>query len=152
SCQQARKQRRNHYRKQARGSRSRRVKDLNMGETQAHDAKELPLVAHLIELRHPLLRSVGVVLVLFALPFAWPDDHCAFDPEPLTSQLDNDILSTSPMYPFLVPMKLTFMVALFIAFPYVLHQAWAFISPGLYQNEIKVTAPILISSVVLFYA
>src|SRR5690606_2808733 len=117
-----------------------------------HDPKELPLVAHLIELRDRILRSIGVVLVLFVILFAWSNDIYEFVSEPLASQLENDIISTSPMDPFLVPMKLTFMVALFIAFPYILHQAWAFISPGLYQNEIKVTAPILISSVLLFYA
>src|SRR5690606_6989286 len=48
--------------------------------------------------------------------------------------------------------KLTFMVALFIGVPFILHQVWAFIAPGLYQNEIRVTYPILISSVLLFYA
>ena len=92
-----------------------------------------------------------MVLVLFVILFAWSNNIYDFVSEPLTSQLENDIIATSPMDPFLVPMKLTFMVALFIAFPYVLHQAWAFISPGLYQNEIKVTAPILMSSVFLFY-
>ncbi|HHX81570.1 MAG TPA: twin-arginine translocase subunit TatC [Pseudomonadaceae bacterium] len=116
------------------------------------DPKELPLVAHLIELRNRLLRSIAVVLVLFLLLFAWSGDIYEFVSAPLASQLENNIISTSPMDPFLVPMKLTFMVSVFLAIPYILHQAWAFISPGLYQNEIRVTMPILISSVVLFYA
>jgi sec-independent protein translocase protein TatC len=117
-----------------------------------HDPKELPLVAHLLELRDRILRCVALVLVLFLLLFYFANDIYDFVSQPLTAQLANDIISTSPMDPFLIPMKLTFMVALFISMPYILHQAWAFISPGLYQNEIKVTFPILISSVVLFYA
>jgi sec-independent protein translocase protein TatC len=117
-----------------------------------HDPKELPLVSHLLELRDRVLRSVACVLVLFVLMFAWANDLYEFVAGPLTSQLENEIISTNPMDPFMIPMKLTFMVALFLSFPYILHQAWAFISPGLYKNEIRVTLPILVSSVVLFYA
>lgn len=123
-----------------------------MSETVDHDPKELPLVAHLIELRDRLLRSFAIVLVLFIVMYAWATDIYNFVSDPLTRQLENDIISTSPMDPFLIPMKLTFMVSLFLSFPYILHQIWAFISPGLYRNEIRVTMPILISSVVLFYA
>lgn len=123
-----------------------------MSNETDQDPKELPLVAHLLELRDRILRAVACVLVLFILMFAWANDIYEFVAGPLTSQLENDIISTNPMDPFMIPMKLTFMVALFLSFPYVLHQAWAFISPGLYKNEIRVTLPILVSSVVLFYA
>ncbi len=95
---------------------------------------------------------MACVLLLFLLMFAWANDIYEFVAGPLTSQLENDIISTSPMDPFMIPMKLTFMVALFLSIPYILHQAWAFISPGLYSNEIRVTLPILVSSVLLFYA
>lgn len=117
-----------------------------------NDPKELPLVAHLLELRDRILRAVACVLLLFLLMFAWANDIYEFVAGPLTSQLENDIISTNPMDPFMIPMKLTFMVALFLSVPYILHQAWAFISPGLYKNEIRVTLPILVSSVLLFYA
>lgn len=116
------------------------------------DPKELPLVAHLLELRDRILRSVAVVLLLFLVLFTWSTEIYDFVSVPLTEQLDNDIISTSPMDPFMIPMKLTFMVSLFLSIPFILHQAWAFISPGLYKNEIRVTLPILVSSVMLFYA
>ena len=35
--------------------------------------------------------------------------------------------------------------------PFVLHQAWAFISPGLYLHEKRFALPLLISSIALFY-
>lgn len=116
-----------------------------------HDPKELPLVAHLIELRDRILRSVIIVLVLFVGLYFFRDAIYTFFSDPLTAQLTNPIISTNPIDPVLVPLKLCFMLALFAAMPYILHQAWAFISPGLYQNEIKVTMPILVSSIVLFY-
>ena len=44
------------------------------------------------------------------------------------------------------------MVAIVLAVPFLLWQLWAFIAPGLYRNEKRLTAPLLISSTLLFYA
>ena len=35
--------------------------------------------------------------------------------------------------------------------PYLLHQAWGFVSPGLYLREKRFAVPLLLSSVALFY-
>jgi len=55
------------------------------------------------------------------------------------------------MSPFTTPFKLSFMVAVFIAMPYVLSQIWGFVAPGLYKNEKRFAVPLLLSSIVLFY-
>ena len=121
--------------------------------TKDSESKDLPLIAHLIELRDRILRSALAVLLVFIALVAFSNDIYSFVSEPLTSQLgaDESIIATKVMDTFLAPFKLTFMVAVFITIPYLLHQAWAFISPGLYQNEVRVTLPILVSSVLLFY-
>ncbi len=62
------------------------------------------------------------------------------------------MIATEVASPFLAPFKLTLVVAVFIAIPFVLHQAWAFVAPGLYDNEKMLAIPILVSSVALFYA
>lgn len=117
------------------------------------DGKEQPLVSHLIELRNRLMYCFGAVLLVFVVLFAWSNEIYMFVSEPLTSLLgeNESMISTKPTGTFFAPFKLTFMVAVFITVPFLLHQAWAFISPGLYRHEIKVTFPILLSSVVLFY-
>ena len=61
------------------------------------------------------------------------------------------MIATEVASPFLAPFKLTLVVAVFIAIPFVLHQAWAFVAPGLYDNEKMLAIPILVSSVALFY-
>ena len=125
-----------------------------MAETAPpEDQKEQPLVSHLVELRDRVLRAVGVILVVFVLLMNWSNDIYTFVAEPLIASLPEGLtmISTGVMDPFFAPFKLTFMVAFFISIPFVLHQAWAFISPGLYRNEIRVTFPILVSSVILFY-
>jgi sec-independent protein translocase protein TatC len=43
-------------------------------------------------------------------------------------------------------------VSLFISMPVILQQIWGFIAPGLYKHEKRVAVPLLVSSVVLFYA
>ena len=42
------------------------------------------------------------------------------------------------------------MTALCISIPFLLHQLWAFISPGLYRHERKLAIPLLLTSVLLF--
>ncbi len=119
------------------------------------DIKEQPLISHLVELRDRIVRAFIAVIVVFLALVYWANDIYTFVAEPLTSVLDpavgEHMIATRVLDPFLAPFKLTFMVAVFICIPYLLHQAWAFISPGLYKNEIRITLPIIISSVVLFY-
>ena len=53
--------------------------------------------------------------------------------------------------PFFIPFKLTLMLCVFLAVPYLLYQIWSFIAPGLYQHEKRLVVPLLVSSTVLFY-
>jgi hypothetical protein len=45
------------------------------------------------------------------------------------------MIATEVASPFLTPFKLTLFTAIFLAMPYVLYQAWAFVAPGMYQRE-----------------
>ena len=60
-------------------------------------------------------------------------------------------IATRVVAPFTVPFKLAIVLAIGIAMPYVLYQAWAFVAPGLYRHEKKLAVPLLISSILLFY-
>ena len=62
------------------------------------------------------------------------------------------MIATSLISPFMAPLKLSLFVALFIAMPYVLYQVWAFVAPGLYKHEKRFAMPLVVSSIVLFYA
>ena len=53
--------------------------------------------------------------------------------------------------PFTVPFKLALLLAVGLAMPFVLYQAWAFVAPGLYKHEKKLAVPLLVSSIILFY-
>lgn len=122
-------------------------------ETQEQDQKEQPLISHLIELRDRLLRCLLVILVLFLCFFPWGNELYEFIAKPLQDVLpeESSMIATGVTSPFMIPFKTSIYAALFLGIPFILHQAWAFISPGLYKNEIRVTLPILVSSVILFY-
>lgn len=113
-----------------------------------------PLVAHLIELRGRVLRSLIAVIVIFLPLFYFANDIYGFVSEPLRAFLPEGatMIATEVASPFLTPFKLTLVLAIFIAIPYILHQIWSFIAPGLYKNEKRVAFPLLISSILLFYA
>jgi sec-independent protein translocase protein TatC len=114
----------------------------------------MPLVAHLTELRDKLLRSLLAVLIVFIGLFPFANDIYAFISKPLRAILPegSSMIATEVASPFLTPFKLTLVVAIFIAIPYVLYQAWSFIAPGMYRHEKKLAIPLLLSSILLFYA
>jgi sec-independent protein translocase protein TatC len=62
------------------------------------------------------------------------------------------MIATSVVAPFTTPLKLSLLVALFLAMPYVLYQVWAFVAPGLYRHEKRFAVPLVVSSIVLFYS
>ncbi len=118
-----------------------------------NDPKEQPLISHLVELRDRIMRSLLVVLVIFLCLFPFANDIYTFVASPLLNVLPEgaEMIATQVTSPFFAPFKLAFFTAVFISVPFLLHQLWAFIAPGLYRNEIKIAFPILVSSIILFY-
>lgn len=112
------------------------------------------LIEHLVELRNRLLRMVFALLVVFLGLFYFANDIYAFVSEPLNSILPagSQMIATEVASPFLAPFKLTFFTSFLVALPYILYQLWSFIAPALYENEKKLAVPLLVSSVLLFYA
>ena len=121
---------------------------------QEHDTEQgQPLVEHLIELRSRILRSLGAVVLIFLPLFFFANEFYVLLSEPLRVYLPEGatMIATEVASPFLTPFKLTLVLAIFIAIPYILHQIWAFIAPGLYANEKRMAIPLLVTSVLLFY-
>ena len=118
-----------------------------------HDSKELPLTAHLAELRDRLIRIVLSILIIFVFLIFFANDLYAFLSEPLRNILPAgaSMIATQVASPFLAPFKLAMYLSIYGAAPIILHQIWSFIAPGLYSNERKFAAPLLISSILLFY-
>jgi sec-independent protein translocase protein TatC len=113
-------------------------------------------ISHLVELRDRLVKAViGVAIVCIAL-LAWPGPAMIYDflAAPMLASLPvgAKMIATGVSAPFLVPMKVTLVLALILSLPWVFYQAWAFIAPGLYAHEKRLVLPLVISSSLLFIA
>lgn len=115
--------------------------------------KEQSLMDHLIELRDRLLHMVLAILIVFVALFGFSEDIFTIAAQPLLGLMPEgtSMIATSVTSPFLVPFKLVLLLSVLLTIPYLLHQVWAFIAPGLYSHEKRMATPLLISSVILFY-
>ena len=112
------------------------------------------LIAHLVELRDRLVRSsIAVVIVFLGLmPFAAQIFDILAAPMMQALPEGSHMIATGVITPFLIPVKITLVLAFVISLPWVLYQAWAFVAPGLYEHEKKLVAPLVIASSGLFMA
>lgn len=117
------------------------------------DDKALPLVEHLTELRDRLLRCLMAILIVFLALYSFANEIYSFVSEPLRKFLPEGatMIATDVASPFLTPFKLTLVLAVFAAVPYLLFQIWSFVAPGMYRHEKRFAIPLLCSSVLLFY-
>lgn len=109
-------------------------------------------ISHLIELRDRLLRMVIGFIVVFVCMFPFANEIYALLAAPMLSQLPagGQMIATAVTTPFFVPMKVAMMAAFLVTLPHTLYQLWAFIAPGLYDQEKKLMVPLIASGTVLF--
>ncbi|MGB9720184.1 MAG: twin-arginine translocase subunit TatC [bacterium] len=109
--------------------------------------KQASFVDHLEELRKRILVSIAFVLIFSVICFAFAQHILNFI-------IKRTNISTayffSPTEAFLVNIKVAIFVGIFVSFPIILYQIWAFIGPGLTKKEQRVSLPFLFSGIVLF--
>jgi sec-independent protein translocase protein TatC len=122
-------------------------------EPERETLAEGSLISHLLELRDRLLRAVIAVAVMFVPCAIFSDRLFTLIAQPLIDQMPQgtSMIATGVVAPFLTPLKLAVFAAVFLAMPYVLYQAWAFVAPGLYRHEKRFAIPLVVSSIALFY-
>jgi len=121
-------------------------------DNNAGVAEEQGFLSHLVELRDRLLKAILAVALLFACLFWFSDEIYTALAAPLLAHLPNsNMIAIDVAAPFFIPFKLTLMVCIFIAIPWILYQVWAFVAPGLYNHEKRLVFPMLVSSTLLFY-
>ena len=120
---------------------------------QKNSMEKLPLVQHLIELRRSLLRSVIAIAIFFVVLFPFADEIYNFIAAPIVQAIPgSNLIAIGVISPFLTPLKMSLILAIYIAMPYLLYQLWLFIAPALYRHEKRLILPLVISSTILFYA
>jgi sec-independent protein translocase protein TatC len=125
-----------------------------MSVDEQEQLAEGSLISHLLELRDRLMRALIAIAVLFVPCAIFSKQLFTLIALPLIRKMPEgtSMIATNVVAPVLAPLKLALFVALFAAMPYVLYQAWAFVAPGLYKREKRFAVPLVVSSIVLFYA
>jgi sec-independent protein translocase protein TatC len=125
-----------------------------MSKNHSTEVKNMSFVQHMVELRNILLHSAIAILVIFAGLFPFANEVYAFIAAPIINVLpaDSSIIAIGVISPFLTPLKMVLIIAVYLAMPYLLYQVWSFIAPALYQHEKQMIVPLVVSSTLLFYA
>ena len=120
--------------------------------SSAQQQEKMSIVQHLIELRSTLLRSVIAIVIFFLVLFPFADDIYTFIAAPIVQAIPgSNLIAIGVISPFLTPLKMSLVLAIYIAMPYLLYQLWMFTAPALYRHEKKLILPLVISSTILFY-
>lgn len=103
---------------------------------------------HLDELRSRLWRILAMVVIAMVLCFFFKEQLFAIvlGPKPEYLQLINVELTQQ----FLIHMRVALWAGLIIASPYIIYEVFAFIAPGLYENERRITICAVVISYLLF--
>ncbi len=116
------------------------------------DTKPMTLMQHLGELRTRLVRSALVVGLAFVACYGVADILFAELCKPLVAALPegSKLIFTALPEAFFVHLQVALVAAIFVASPYLFFQVWAFVSPGLYDEEKKFMLPIAAISALFF--
>lgn len=111
----------------------------------------MTFLEHLDELRRRILYSLIAVIVVFLAVFYFHEQIFEFLAQPIYAANGGRKLTyTKPTDPFVIYLKVSFVVAIFFSAPVILTQVWLFIAPGLYRREKAYFLPFLLGSTSLF--
>jgi len=117
------------------------------------DDAPLPITEHLAELRSRLFKTLGAWALGGALSWAWAEQIFAYLLEPAVEALGPErgkLQAIAPTEIFFTYLKCAVLAGFVLALPVIFWQAWAFISPGLYQSERRAAIPFVVVSTLLF--
>lgn len=95
------------------------------------DMKRAPFWDHIVELRRRILRSLFWLAAGMLASFPVSDRVLAV----LGKTAGVQMVFTAPTEAFWVTLKVAVFLGACLAYPFVLYEIWAFVSPGLYRKE-----------------
>lgn len=131
-------------------------KELNAtkDETSGPDEKSMGLFDHLAELRQRLTKAAIAAAFGFAICWIFVDPLFDVLMKPLLEVLPPGTHAQYTTLPeaFFTRMRIAFVAGVFLASPFIFYQIWAFVAPGLYDEEKRLIVPIAALSALFFVA
>lgn len=120
------------------------------------EASRAPLLDHLIELRKRLIFSLLALALATIACFFFATEIYNWLVNPFAAMAEDirgaplEFIYTAPLEYFFAKLKLALFGGIFLAFPILAWQMYAFVAPGLYRSERGAFWPYLVSAPVLF--
>ena len=116
---------------------------------------EMPLTAHLEELRWRIVKALLAIVVGFLIAYVYADTLFAILIRPITLAAGDStvkLIGTGVTEAFFTKLKVAFIAGIFLASPAILYQAWQFVAPGLYSEEKIYVVPFVFFGTFFFVA
>lgn len=110
----------------------------------------LPLMEHVKVLRRVLIISAYAIALGTVIGWFLSDWGFAFLARPVVLLNKVSFITTTPMEPVLVKVKVALVIGIVFALPVLMWQIWSFVLPALKQNERKILYLVVPSSIFLF--
>lgn len=122
-----------------------------------HRAAEMTIVSHVVELRKHVVLSIAYFLGFTILALIFMERvvkflRMPFEEYQLAKGKSAALMAIGLFEVILMNFKICFVVGLVCAAPFIIRELWRFVSPALYDHEKKIALPVVLSSIVLFYA
>lgn len=126
---------------------------MNPDQSELNENKQ-PLLAHLVELRSRLIKTMIMITLLFFIFYLFADNIYNFLVQPYANAVEGEegrrLIFTALHETFFTYIRVALFAALFISLPFLLIQLWIFVAPGLYKNEKNLVVPYLLATPILF--
>ena len=122
------------------------------GSEPSADEKPMSLLEHLSELRRRICFALLGVLAGFLLCYGFSEYLFNWLCEPLIKAMPDasHLIYTGVAEGFLTHVKIALVAGIFIGSPFIFYQFWAFVAPGLYEEERRYIIPIALCSALFF--
>ncbi len=121
---------------------------------EREELERMTLLQHLDELRKRIVRALIAPAIAFPVCWLFREQIAAFFAEPIYAVLPEGqrlaFLGVSDA--FVLYFKMSALVALFVASPFVFYQVWKFVTPGLYAKERRWAFPFIAATSFFFVA
>lgn len=118
---------------------------------------QMPLTAHLQELRTRLIRSLIAIGVGFCICYTFAERVIHLLTVPLFTLTSGDeaaknveLIGTGVAEAFFTQLKVAAIAGVFLALPMILYQLWQFVVPALYDSEKQYAQPFVIFGTIFF--
>lgn len=95
----------------------------------------MPLLEHVLALRKVLVIAAYAVAIGTVLGWFFSDQTFAYLAYPVLRLKNITFITTTPMEPMLVKLKVSLLIGVALSLPVILWQIWSFVLPALKQNE-----------------